>query len=115
MYGVYIDSKSSNHIIHHNDFIDNFPDDSRLSQACSYGENNIWYDTELNEGNYWNEHSGDGNYTIAGEEICCDPYPLNAPVSGLASEEPEKTNFLLFTGLIVLIGFVAVVVYTKRL
>ncbi|NPD88745.1 MAG: hypothetical protein HGN29_08465 [Asgard group archaeon] len=114
-FGVYLDGKSDNNSVHHNDFCDNFLRGDRISQGCSLGENNIWYDTELSEGNYWNDYIGKGEYSIAGEEHCCDPFPLGEVVSGLVPEESEETSFLSITGLLILLGLVSIAVYRKRM
>ena len=59
-------------IIHHNIFINN----GATVQAYDEGTDNIWYDIETNEGNYWSEWSGTGEYLIDGSSGSIDPYPL---------------------------------------
>ena len=74
--GLSLDEDTQNGIIHHNAFIDN--NSERLgnsdSQASDWGENNIWYDELLLEGNFWSNWSGVGPYGIRGGSE--DPYPL---------------------------------------
>jgi parallel beta-helix repeat protein len=117
-FGVFLNVFSSDYCVHHNDFVGNLQGSAdQQSQACNHGENNIWYDVDSDEGNYWEDWTGEGEYQIYGNEGCCDPYPLNAPVSGLAPEEPEEpeeTNLLVIPGFMVLVGFIAVAVYIKR-
>ena len=68
---------STENVIHHNSFISNNVDGT--SQALDNGENNSWYDSGKNEGNYWSDWMGGGNYTIAGSANADDPYPLINP------------------------------------
>ena len=75
-YGIYVES-SSNNIFHHNNFIDN--NLGGTSQAYDDGTNNVWYDTSMNEGNYWSDWSGIGSYLIDAEHFV-DPYPLDEEV-----------------------------------
>ena len=60
-----------------NIFIDNFI--GGTSQALDDGINNTWFDKNTNEGNYWSDWLGVGNYTIDGEANSEDPYPLSSP------------------------------------
>ncbi len=80
---------SSNNIVHHNSFISNNLDgffEVSLSQAYDKGFNNIWFDETTSEGNYYNDYSGIGNYSIDGKANNTDPFPL--------SENPlEYTSF----------------------
>ncbi len=77
-YGVEIDVYCSENIFHHNDFIDNNLEVA-TSQAKDGGINEIWYDSTMLEGNYWNDHSGSGEYSLDGVGGCCDKYPLEKP------------------------------------
>ena len=76
-YGIFIRSDSDYNIIHHNTFVNN--NLGGTSQAYDEGSNNIWYDTETNEGNYWSDWSGIGSYSIDGLAGSVDPYPLDGP------------------------------------
>jgi parallel beta-helix repeat protein len=117
-FGVFLNVFSSGYCVHHNDFVENLQGSAdRQSQACNHGENNIWYDVDSDEGNYWEDWIGEGEYQIYGNEGCCDPYPLNEPVSGLAPEVPEETeesNLLLVTGLLTPVALLSVVIYRRR-
>ena len=83
-YGIYIDSNSNNNEIHHNIFVDN--NLGGTSQAYDEGENNIWYDSTINEGNYWSDYTGFGSYSIDGSAGSVDPYPLDEEGNPLVSE-----------------------------
>lgn len=76
-YSIYIISNTENNTIYHNSFIDN--NLGGTSQACDDGLNNIWYDNKTNEGNYWSDWIGIGDYDIAGSAAIVDPYPLSSP------------------------------------
>ncbi|MCE7743390.1 MAG: hypothetical protein GOP50_13145 [Candidatus Heimdallarchaeota archaeon] len=80
-YGIELSIGAENCSIHHNVFIDNYPEGS--SQAYDYATTNTWYDTVKLEGNYWSDYSGEGVYNIDGGSS--DPYPLTTPVE---SEPP---------------------------
>jgi parallel beta-helix repeat protein len=63
------------HTFHHNSFVDNYIGGS--SQAAdSSNQYCIWYDIFTTEGNFWNDYTGPGNYSIAGTANAVDPYPL---------------------------------------
>ncbi len=70
-YGVYLDSASSNNLIHHNAFIDNNPEGT--SQAYDGGTDNLWY--EKRKGNYWSDYEK-GDYLIDGIANSTDRHPL---------------------------------------
>lgn len=74
-YGIY--GLESYNTVHHNSFIDNNP--GGTSQAWDCGLNNIWYDNLTNEGNYWSDWTGVGDYHILGNANAIDPYPLSNP------------------------------------
>ena len=76
-FGIILSAGSSNNIIHHNHFINN---KIGSSQASDSGDNNIWYDSATNEGNWWNDWTG-GDYQIDGITGSVDPYPLGDPVA----------------------------------
>ncbi|MCG3227549.1 MAG: hypothetical protein H7645_11580, partial [Candidatus Heimdallarchaeota archaeon] len=64
--------------IHHNSFVDNKQDSS--SQASDNGDENLWYDTSMNEGNYWSNSKKRKEYSIDGSAGNVDPYPLSSPI-----------------------------------
>jgi len=73
-YGIYLNYQSDGNIIHHNDFIKNNVLGS--SQAYDDGENNNFYDSNTNEGNYWSNYDYSGGYIIDGSSNSIDLYPL---------------------------------------
>ena len=75
MVGVDCSGGSDGSLFHHNSFINNYADGS--SQASdSSNLPCVWYDSSTNEGNFWNDYLGSGNYTLAGVAGAEDPYPL---------------------------------------
>ncbi len=90
IYGVYLVDNSYNNNIHHNTFVDNHVE--VLSQAKDGGANNYWYDTETLEGNYWDDWSGTGSYSIDGTAGAIDLYPLDEPTVYLGP--PVITNII---------------------
>ncbi len=72
--------------IYHNVLIDNaysenYTIDNRLtgiinSQGFDEGTNNLWYDDVNNQGNYWSDYQGIGNYSIDGPAGTEDKYPF---------------------------------------
>ena len=83
-YGISLDLRSSNNVIHHNEFYNN--NIAGTSQACDYGKNNTWFDPMLQEGNLWMDYEGKGDYYIDGDARSVDIYPLGS--------DPTKTNNL---------------------
>jgi parallel beta-helix repeat protein len=75
-YGIWLSPSSKNNIIHHNDLIKN---KMRLQKRNAYdkGTNNIWFNSTINEGNYWDDYTGSDNN---GDGIGDTPYniPLNS-------------------------------------
>jgi len=98
-YGVYLTENSDNNSIHHNSFIYN----TNSSQANDNGTYNQWFDTETNEGNYWSDYSGIGDYEIDGSTSSSDPYPLDVPPV-VAEFTPLKGYFLGFVSSLVLVS-----------
>ncbi len=92
---------SMNNVIHHNSFVDNEREFLEVSQAVDDGENNIWYDTTTNEGNYWSDWSGEGVYEMEGQANSTDPYPLSDPT--MSPIENEEASFPFITLLPILI------------
>ncbi len=72
-YGLYINYASDVNIIHHNTFIDN--NFGGYSQACDDGTENIWFDEETEEGNYWSDWHMEMPYPIDGTAEANDPFP----------------------------------------
>ena len=94
------DQSSSDCVVHHSNFISNKLGSSQayVSYTCT---NIQWYDDSVNEGNYYDNYVGTGNYTIEGaigeDGGGEDPYPLsealNLELEGypLSAERPEVT------------------------
>lgn len=74
-YGIKIDFSSSNNTFHHNSFLEN----GLIPQAYDSDSNqNEWYDTTTNEGNYWSDHSACDPYVLAGNDgVVSDSFPLD--------------------------------------
>lgn len=73
-YGLSFYRNSSNNIVHHNSFINN--NLGGTSQGYDEGIDNVWYENITEEGNYWTDWSGSGNYSIDGPSNSVDPYCL---------------------------------------
>jgi len=110
-YGINLSLISKANLVYHNTFIDN----NRLSQAyddvrCSiYNEdkNNVWYNTVSNEGNFWSDYSGSGDYLIAGSANSIDPYPLDengVPYPNTSEDNHKNVDFYPFTLMLLILG-----------
>jgi len=101
---------SNNNIIHHNNFIGNHISHSYgTSQASDGGIGNQWYDASKNEGNFWDDWSGSGAYSIDGGSE--DPFPLSsqAPIT-----IPEFSRNVWFYFLISILSFATIPVLRYR-
>ncbi|MCE7748381.1 MAG: hypothetical protein GPJ51_08280 [Candidatus Heimdallarchaeota archaeon] len=66
--------KTLNSIIHHNSFMDD------SSVRDDLGSNNLWYDENLSQGNYWIHYTGyPAAYAIPGSTGSVDLFPLSSP------------------------------------
>ncbi|MCE7739608.1 MAG: hypothetical protein GPJ50_09530 [Candidatus Heimdallarchaeota archaeon] len=75
LYGIYIPSTSMGSLIYHNSFASNgFLEES---QGYNDGHNNIWYNELLEEGNWWSNWDHIKAYSIDGNKLSFDIYPLN--------------------------------------
>ena len=101
--GVDIGSSSTNNSIHHNTF--------EYASGYDSGDNNTWYDPITQEGNYWWDYSGSGNYTVPGPVRANDTYPLTTPPIPKIAEFGSnfKTTFLLL-----LIPIIVVIPYLRK-
>ncbi len=98
--GVLLDFETANCSIHHNTF--------DYCSAYDDGVNNIWYDPVTQEGNYWWDYSGTGNYTIPGSARSNDTYPLSTPPVDIIAEFHQNLKYsllLLFIPLIIAISY----------
>jgi len=94
-YGIFLEKHSSRNSIHHNRFIYN--NIGGGSQVLDHGANNIWYEEQTEEGNFWSDYSGRGKYKIDGYANSEDPYPLNSVL------EKIGVNFFIFMTTIIIV------------
>ncbi len=66
---VYI---SANVMIYLNSFVENI---GNSSQGYDDSEDNFWYNSLTEEGNYWSDYTGIGSYSIDGDGEAVDLYP----------------------------------------
>jgi parallel beta-helix repeat protein len=71
-YGFSYEIQGTN-IIHHNSFLDN---NGGKKQAYDDSKTNIWYDQETEEGNWWGDYLGRGEYQLDGSSKASDPFPF---------------------------------------
>ncbi len=116
-YGIKIWDWSTWNKIHHNYFICNNRNGTEhgFSQAYDEGYNNRWYESATDEGNYWNDYEGEGEYQIDGNHNRTDPYPFEyyydcQVTSEPTTDPPEESSFGFF---IVLLSFLGTVVIVK--
>ncbi len=87
-HGIAIVGNSINNILHHNRLDGNSwgnsydidggpPQGPPTSQAYDEGSNNIWYDSDSQEGNIWSDYFGIGPYIIDGDANSVDLYPFH--------------------------------------
>ncbi len=103
LYGLVLYSDTSDNQIHHNSFLGNNLEGS--SQALDHGKDNLWYDEETKEGNFWDDWTSRKPYPIDGGAEAEDKYPLN--------ESFERISFQFFS-LGSLLFFVCIFLYRKR-
>jgi hypothetical protein len=71
-FGIRLDTHSSNITI-----LKNWLGPDNLQNAQDDGEGNNWCDTYSQEGNYWDDYSGNGTYLIPGNAGSVDLYPTS--------------------------------------
>ncbi len=98
-WGVVLDFNSDGNEIHHNSFIRNYLFYG-TSQVKDDGKENIWYDTSTQQGNYYDDYLGKGNYSIDGLANACDFYPLAEPP---IYSPPNYFGYFAFLSLLILI------------
>jgi len=78
LYAIYLTSTmeyiSKYNWIYHNGFMYNA---GNGTQAADDGRDNMWYNSDLAEGNYWSDWSGTDTYSIDGTAHAVDAYPLS--------------------------------------
>ena len=78
LYGVYLYSAygpCKNNTLFQNIFLDNNLNGNQ--QAADDGQNNLWYNAEIFQGNYWSDWNKIGSYLIDGTANSYDLYPLS--------------------------------------
>lgn len=116
-YGVFLDPDCDENIIHHNNFVANNLGGifGSTSQACDHGTTNTWYDTETLEGNYWDDWSGTGSYSIAGVAGASDPYPQNELLNPPVFSVPSNSDMQILVFVLVLAIIPLSMITRKRL
>jgi len=111
-YGLIISGHAADHNqIHHNDFIENngaTSPEMPYSQAADYSGENLWYDPERKEGNYWSNWNGKGTYKIDGYGE--DPYPLGHKVG----EESMEWLYWLIAIIVITVIVICIAIIVLR-
>ena len=81
------------------------------SQGFDDGTDNVFYDSDVNEGNYWSNYEGSEGYIIEGDAYSVDFYPLNE--GGTIPDIPEYSHSIVFLSLMIA-GFVVIFFLFKR-
>ena len=104
-FGVELNPTSSGNVIYHNDFIDNnIVGAEELPQGYDLNGNNLWYNDDIDEGNYWSNYEGEGTYKIDGEDVY-DLYPLEERV--FHEEDISDETSFTFIVLVITLGYIA--------
>lgn len=99
--GFFNQDFSSNNLVYLNTLLDNNPNGT--SQAKDVGSNNVWYNSDSRQGNYWSDWFGIGSYKIDGEAKAIDKYPLRK-----AYHEIDISTFNFIVGRLVVVFVVFV-------
>ncbi len=85
------------------------------SQAYDRNYNNRWYDYDSDQGNFWTDFEGEGEYVIDGNYNMTDPYPFIYNYDCQATSKPttEQTEESYFGLFIVLLSFLGTVTLVK--
>lgn len=109
LYGVHMDANTDFFTVHHNNFISNNAGGaSQALEDTPPTQNAVWYDVATNEGNYWDDYVGTGNYDIDGTANEFDPYPLAVPVGIIIIHEYSKNLIGIILGIVSIIGIVSI-------
>jgi parallel beta-helix repeat protein len=106
-YGVVLGRYTEFCAVHHNYFINN--NVGGTSQAYDHGSNNVFYDLETNEGNWWNDWF-EGFYDIDGNTMAVDFYPLGEIPT---EENINKTTYNLLSFLVFFPAITILYVFQK--
>lgn len=108
-YGIKVGGEHNQ--IYHNNFIENNGAISPAipySQAEDYIGNNLWYNPETKEGNYWSNWNGKGTYKIDGYGE--DPYPLGHKVG----EESMEWLYWLIAIIVITVIVICIAIIVVR-
>ena len=115
LYAIYFETNINSYAVHHNNFIGN--NAGGTSQALDddiTGTPQVtWYDTTTNEGNYWDDYSGSGNYIIDGTANNFDPYPLSSQIDITVIPEISPNQFLYLLLVFSTIGLISIMFKKK--
>ncbi|TFG02161.1 MAG: hypothetical protein EU542_05580 [Promethearchaeota archaeon] len=119
-HGIAIVGSSANNVIHHNKLEGNSwhnsydidggpPQGPPTSQGYDEGSNNIWYNSESQEGNYWSDYFGIGSYFIDGSANAIDLFPYHT--TGIT---PFVLIIILIPSSVVVSAFILLFLRKKR-
>jgi parallel beta-helix repeat protein len=103
-HGIHLE-RSWNNTIYNNNFINN-------TQHAFEEYRNSWYNTSLESGNYWDDHTGTGPYPISGNSSA-DQYPSAMPFE-LYYEDSSANLIPVIAVLAVAVALVVTVVLLRR-
>ena len=103
--GFFEQDFSSNNLVYLNTFVNNNPNGT--SQAKDIGANNLWYDVDTRQGNYWSDWYGLKKYAIDGSAESSDKYPLKSPYH---LDVPSTHNYLVGPLIITSVVFILSIV-----
>jgi parallel beta-helix repeat protein len=106
-YGISVNPLCDLNVFHHNAFIDNAAI-LGTPQAIDLSINSTWYEYATQQGNYWDDWGGTGNYSIYGG-IYFDLYPL-----GSSPVIPELDSKLQFWFISLLFFFIPIVTISRK-
>ncbi len=107
---AYLDTCSDSQI-YWNNFTDN--NQGYIQAYDASGNNNTWYNSITQTGNWWSDHVGTGSYAIDGDTGSEDLYPLNNPYIIIPEFSMNPLNiWLVFTSVIFFISIIPI--FRKR-
>ena len=110
-YGVMIDQYSENNYVYYNNFITNCLTEGH-SQAKDVCNNNFWFNSATEMGNYWSDNPELNVYRIDGTEGIFDLFPSDSVF--VYVEEPILPTNAHFFSLIPIIVFVIIIIRRKK-